>query len=51
MLKFMDIKQLSDMPLIGIGVVVVALALGYYLIKQRRVESKKASSSEPDSTS
>ena len=36
----LDIKQLSDFPLIGVGAVIIALAAGYYLIKQSHRDLK-----------
>ena len=36
----LDIKQLSDFPLIGVGAVIIALAAGYYLIKQSHRDPK-----------
>lgn len=36
----LDIKQFSELPLIGVGVITITLAAGYYLIKQTHKDSK-----------
>ena len=36
----LDIRQFSELPLIGTGVIIISLTLGYYLIKQSRKDLK-----------
>ena len=36
----LDIRQLSELPLIGTGVIIVSLTVGYYLIKQSHKDLK-----------
>jgi len=37
----LDIKQFSELPLIGTGVIIVSLTIGYYLIKQSHKDFRK----------
>ena len=37
----LDIKKVPSPTLMGIGVIIIALSVGYYLVKQVRPEKKK----------
>jgi uncharacterized membrane protein (DUF373 family) len=37
----LDIKKVPSPTLMGIGVIIIALSVGYYLVKQVRPEEKK----------
>lgn len=38
----LDVKDVSSLTLIGIGVIILALAIGYFLVRFRRTESRDA---------
>jgi uncharacterized membrane protein (DUF373 family) len=41
----LDTEKLSDLTLIGIGAIILALAIGYYMVKQSYIKSGKADGS------
>jgi len=36
----LDVKALPSMTLVGIGVIVISLSIGYYLVKKSQLDEK-----------